>query len=558
MNKDFNIDFEKLLEDSFSKQRALEGSVIKGTVVDIQGDMVVVDVGLKSEGRIPLKEFVRQEAINIGDVIDVYIERYEDRQGDILLSHEKAKQESTWQNLHASFEKKVPIEGTIINQVKGGLMVDLGGAMAFLPGSQVDVRPIKDLNTLIGEKMSFLVLKIDEQRSNIVISRRAVLEQTRAAGRSMLLSTLEQGQKLEGVVKNITDYGAFVDLGGVDGLLHVTDIAWKRVGHPSEVLTVGQKVAVVVTRFNKETQRISLGMKQLEKDPWKNVHERCKVGDRIKGTVTNITEYGAFVELDEGIEGLIYVAEMAWSRKSIVPSQVLKTGQEVEVMVLDLEPEKRRISLGLKQCTGNPFERFEKDYPIGTLLQGVIKDVTEFGLLVQLPGDIDGTIHKSDLSWTLRGDSALESYHIGDRLNMKVISINSQKEIVGLGIKQLESNPYEKDFQDLEKGKTVECKVVQVLDSGIEVSLENGLRTLIKRSDLSRLRSEQDPYRFSVGDLIEAKVVSANPAARRMTLSIRAQELEEEHDAMAEYHQQKGTETSALAQILKEALAEKS
>jgi small subunit ribosomal protein S1 len=548
-------DFDRLLEQSFAKQTTLEGTVIKGTVVDIQNDVALINVGLKSEGRVPLKEFGKDASIQIGDQVDVYIDRYEDRQGDILLSHEKARQETMWLKLTQAFKDKTPVDGTIINHVKGGLMVDLCGTTAFLPGSQVDIRPVQDLTHLIGTTKSFLILKIDDVRSNVVVSHRAVLETERAAGRYALLSNLEQGQKLEGVVKNITPYGAFVDLGGIDGLLHVTDISWKRIQHPSEVLTVGQNISVVVTRFNKETQRISLGMKQLEKDPWQKIHETCKVGDRMKGVVTNVTHYGAFVELDEGIEGLIYVAEMAWSRKNVSPEEILSPQQAVEVMILEIDVEKRRISLGLKQCTENPFEKFEKDFAIGSEIEGTIKEVTEFGLLVQLPGEVTGTVHKSDLSWSERGDDLLQQYRPGDRIHVKLLNVNPAKEIIGIGVKQLTPDPFQQEFASLAKGKTVSCKVLHVSDAGLEVSLGQAseLRTLIKRSDLGRDKESQNPHQFSVGDLIEAKVVSVNPSLRKVVLSIKAQEIEDQHDAMAGYSQGLDQD-SRLGRILETAL----
>ena len=555
MKKETNQDFEALLQESFQKKSVFEGTVVQGTVMDIQKDMAVIDMGLKSEGRISLKEFGPEANIKIGDVIDVYIERYEDRLGDVQISHEKARQESIWQKLVDAFETKKPVEGTIVNHVKGGLVVDLGGAMSFLPGSQVDIRPIKDLSTLMGLTQTFLILKIDGLRSNIVVSRRAVLEEARSTGRQSLLSTLAQGQKLEGVVKNITDYGAFVDLGGIDGLLHVTDIAWKRVQHPSEALSIGQAVSVVVTRFNKETQRISLGMKQLEKDPWLDIEKLCHVGDCVKGVVTNITDYGAFVELDEGIEGLIYVAEMSLSRKNVTPSQIVTEGQIVTIKILDLDLEKRRISLGLKQCTENPFEAFEREHPVGSTVQTTIKDVTEFGLIVELSSHIDGTIHKSDVSWTDSGEGLSAHYHVGDKVLAKVLNINVAKEIIGLGIKQLTQDSIDNEFSALEKGKTIECRVVQVHDNGLDVSVGKDIRTVIKRSDIAREVENQDPRQYSVGDVLEAKVVSVNPTLRKITLSIKAQAIYDENEAMADYNSQQ--EVSSLGRILEDALKKK-
>lgn len=428
--------FEILLRESFQERDSLEGEVVSGTVLGIHKEMVIIDVGLKSEGRIPLKEF-GDTVLKIGDTIDVYIERYEGRLGDVQLSREKVLQKATWQKLSKAHKDATLIEGTIVGQVKGGLTVSIDGTIAFLPGSQVDVRPVKDLGALVGETRQFMVLKMDEERSNVVVSHRAILEECRTAGKKQLLETLEQGAKLEGVVKNITDYGAFVDLGGIDGLLHVTDIAWRRIQHPSEVLKVGETIMVMVTRFNKETQRISLGRKQLEKDPWQSIHERYTVGSMVMGTVTNVTDYGAFVALSEGVEGLIYMAEMVWSKRNINPHQVVTPNEEVQVMILDIDPGRRRISLGLKQCTKNPFESFEKTYPVGSEVEGEVKNVTEVGLIVQLPGGIDCTIHKADLSWDLSPDEALARYQIDEKIRMRVLSINAVKEMIGLGVKQL-------------------------------------------------------------------------------------------------------------------------
>lgn len=550
--------FDKLLESSFQQSAALEGSVVKGQIIDIQNDIAIIDVGLKSEGRVPLKEFAKdgQVSLQVGDVVDVYIERYEDRQGDIILSHEKAHQEATWQRLLKAFEEGQPVEGRITQSVKGGLTVDLGGTMAFLPGSHIDIRPVKDPSSLIGSTLNFMILKIDESRCNVVLSHRAVLEKSRSAGRQALLASLEQGQVLKGVVKNITDYGVFVDLGGIDGLLHVTDISWKRVQHPSEVLSVGQTISVVVTRFNKETQRISLGMKQLEKDPWQDIDTKYHVGDKVMGTVTNITDYGAFVELDEGVEGLIYVAEMSWNKKNVVPSQIVSPGQAVQVMILDVDRKTRRISLGYKQCTPNPFEKFEKTYPVGNAVEGTVKEITEFGLIVQLPEGIDGTIHKSELSWTQSGDEVLKQYQAGDRIKIKILSINVPKEIIGLSVRQLSENPYKEEFEALHKGDTVQCEVIKILDSGIEVKVLGTLLTsVIRKADLSRNREEQYPDRFSVGQTIEAKIITLNPEARRITLSIKAQEMEDEREAMAEYADQSGSEEGSLGSLLETALS---
>jgi len=538
-------EFQTLLENSFRKRMNLEGQVVKGVVVSIDKDMALIDVNLKSEGRVPLKEFLPAK-LAVGDEVEVYIDRYEGPQGDVQLSHERARQEAAWQQLSDSFHSKKPIDGIIINQVKGGLTVDIQGTIAFLPGSQVDIRPVKDLSHFIGTTQQFIVLKMDDSRSNVVVSRRAVLEESRASGRQHLLATLEQGQHLDGVVKNLTDYGAFVDLGGIDGLLHITDISWKRIQHPSEVLSVGQAIKVMVTRFNKETQRISLGMKQLEKDPWVNITERYKSGDRVYGVVTNVTDYGAFVEMDEGLEGLVYVGDMVWGKKNVDPRQVVSSGQEIEAMILEIDTAKRRISLGLKQCTENPLERFAAKHPVGTEVEGEIKDITEFGLLVHLPEGVDGAIHTSDLAWNATEDT-LSRYSVGSRVKMKVLNINVAKEIIGLGVKQLSEDPWAIHFSQLKKGSSVKAVVSRILDQGIEVDLGNHIKTIIQRNELSRNRSEQNPQSFSVGDEVEGKIIAVNPDTHHIVVSIKAQEIEDEREVLAEYSStEKGSSLGSL------------
>jgi len=532
-------EFKDLLKESFSEKSLAEERVVKGVVVGVDDECVLIDVGLKSEGRIPIKEFTFEgytPDLSIGSIVDVHVERYEDKSGGILLSRERARQEATWCNLSDAFRDKKPVEGVITGRVKGGFTVDLAGAVAFLPGSQVDVRPVKDINALLDVKQPFIILKMESVRSNIVVSRRAVMEESRMEERKVLLSSLEQGKMLRGVVKNITDYGAFIDLGGIDGLLHVTDISWKRVKHPSDVLTIGQNVDVIVTRFNKETQRISLGMKQLEKDPWVGVEERYKIGQRVKGTVTNVTDCGAFVEVVEGIEGLVYVSEMAWTKKNIIPSQIVSEGQEVEVEILDVDPVKRRISLGLKQCTPNPLEEFAKEYPVGSEIDATIKDVTEFGLIVQLTNKIEGTVHKSDLSWSSSGDEALARYQVGDAVSLKVLSIDPRKEIIGLGAKQLSSDERGKKFMKLKKGDVVTCEVSKISDAGIEVKFAQGdFVGFIRRSDLSRDKGYQDSSRFAVGEKVDAMITDVQADNHKAYLSIKACEIDEEKKVMAEY-----------------------
>ncbi len=530
--------FASLLEESLRSQDSFEHAVVKGRVVGIEADYALIDVGLKSEGRVPLKEFATPGSsakVQIGDLVDVYVERIEDKNGEAVLSREKARREEAWTQLERAFKEQQRVTGVIFGRVKGGFTVDLNGAVAFLPGSQVDIRPVRDVTPLMGQPQPFQILKMDRQRGNIVVSRRAVLEETRAEARSELVANLKEGQVLKGVVKNITDYGAFVDLGGVDGLLHVTDIAWRRINHPSEALHIGQNVEVQVIRFNPETQRISLGMKQLEADPWEGVALKYPAGAKFKGRVTNITDYGAFVELEPGIEGLVHVSEMSWTKKNVHPGKIVSTSQEVEVMVLDVDPQKRRISLGLKQCLDNPWEAFLEKYPAGTELEGEIKNITEFGLFVGLPGEIDGMVHLSDLDWSRPGEEAIKDYKKGDRIKVKVLDVDVEKERVSLGVKQLTDDPFERTATAVKKGDMVTCTVTKILDNGIEVAVADGATGFVRKAELSRDRVDQRPDRFAVGDKVDAKVVSIDRSTRRYSLSIKAREIEEDKQAMAQY-----------------------
>ena len=530
-------DFAALLDETMGVGNAFEGAVIKGAIVRIENDFAVIDVGLKSEGRVPMKEFAtagRAPEIKPGDSVEVFVERYEDRNGEVVLSREKAKREEAWTLLEKSFEANQRVNGIIFGRVKGGFTVDLSGAVAFLPGSQVDIRPVRDITPLLGTPQPFQILKMDRSRGNIVVSRRAVLEETRAEQRSELIENLKEGQILEGVVKNITDYGAFVDLGGVDGLLHVTDIAWKRINHPSEALHIGQTVRVQVIRFNPETQRISLGIKQLDADPWEGVEAKYPVGAKFVGRVTNITDYGAFVELEAGVEGLVHVSEMSWTKKNVHPGKIVSTSQEVEVMVLDVDPQKRRISLGLKQCLANPWESFVEKFPQGTEVEGEVKNITEFGLFVGLPGDIDGMVHLSDLSWDKSGEAAIADYKKGDVVKAKVLDVDVEKERISLGIKQLSSDPFQDAVASIKKGDIVTATVTSVTENGLEVQVD-GLSGFIRKSELSRDRSEQRPEKFAVGEKIDAKVTMIEKGARKVTLSVKAREIDVEKQAMAEY-----------------------
>ncbi|HYF88148.1 30S ribosomal protein S1 [Azospirillum sp.] len=552
--------FASLLEESLGAAESLEGTVVKGRVVAVENDMVTIDVGLKSEGRVALKEFAvagQPPELKAGDTVEVYLERMEDKNGEAMLSREKAKREEAWALLEKSFNDQTRVTGVIFGRVKGGFTVDLSGAVAFLPGSQVDIRPVRDISPLLGTPQPFQILKMDRSRGNIVVSRRAVLEESRAEARSELVANLKEGQILQGVVKNITDYGAFVDLGGVDGLLHVTDIAWRRINHPSEALQIGQTVTVQVIRFNPETQRISLGMKQLEADPWEGVEAKYPVGAKFKGRVTNITDYGAFVELEPGIEGLVHVSEMSWTKKNVHPGKIVSTSQEVEVMVLDVDPQKRRISLGLKQCLDNPWETFTDKFGPGTELEGEVKNITEFGLFVGLPGDIDGMVHMSDLDWNKSGEEAIAEYKKGDRVKVKVLDVDVEKERISLGIKQLAGDPLAGD-DTFKKGQTVTVTVTEVTSGGIEVKFgeDNApITAFIRKSDLSRDRQEQRPERYAVGDRVDAQVTNVDKAARRVSLSIKALEMAEDKEAIEKF----GSSDSgaSLGDILGAALREK-
>jgi small subunit ribosomal protein S1 len=530
-------DFIAMLEASFVERAPAEGSVVRGTIVAIENDHAVVDVGLKTEGRVALKEFTMPGMtpnVNVGDEVEVYIERVENAMGEAILSRDKARREESWIRLEKAFNDQTRVTGVIFGRVKGGFTVDLDGAVAFLPGSQVDVRPMRDVGPLMNQPQLFQILKMDRRRGNIVVSRRAVLEERRAEERSSLVASLTEKQVVEGVVKNITDYGAFVDLGGVDGLLHVTDIAWRRVSHPTEVLNVGQTVTVQIIKINQDTQRISLGMKQLQTDPWEGVAAKYPPGARFSGKVTNVTDYGAFVELEPGVEGLVHVSEMSWVKKNVAPSKIVTPGQDVDVQVLEVDSNKRRISLGLKQCVDNPWQAFATAHPAGSTIEGEIKSITEFGLFVGLDNEIDGMVHLSDLSWDKAGEVAVADYKKGDMVKAKVLDIDVEKERISLGVKQMSGDPMDK-VGPLKKGSVVTVTVTEVNDGGIEVSLADGVKSFIRRADLARDRADQRPERFGVGDKVDALVTSADKAARKIGLSIKAREISEEKEAVAQY-----------------------
>ncbi len=533
-------DFAALLDESFGNGNLQEGSVIKGTVVGIEKDVAVIDVGLKTEGRVPLREFSgpgRANELKVGDTVEVYLERVENALGEAVLSRDKARREESWGKLEKAFQGNEKVTGVIFNQVKGGFTVDLDGAVAFLPRSQVDIRPIRDVTPLMNVPQPFQILKMDRRRGNIVVSRRTVLEETRAEQRQELVQNLEEGQVIDGVVKNITDYGAFVDLGGIDGLLHVTDIAWRRVNHPTEVLAIGQQVKVKIIKINHETHRISLGMKQLQDDPWQGIEGKFPVGTRFKGRVTNITDYGAFVELEPGIEGLIHVSEMSWTKKNVHPGKIVSTSQEVEVQILEVNSVKRRISLGLKQTMRNPWEVFIEKYPPGTEVEGEVKNKTEFGLFLGLDGDVDGMVHLSDLDWKRPGEQVMEEYKKGDMVRAQVLDVDVEKERISLGIKQLEGDPFATESAgDIKKGAVVTGEVTEVKESGIDVKIiGTDLMAFIKRSELARDRGEQRPERFAVGEKVDARVTQFDRRSHKITVSIKALEVAEEKEAIAQY-----------------------
>ncbi|NNE25189.1 MAG: 30S ribosomal protein S1 [Rhizobiales bacterium] len=531
-------DFAAMLDESFTGDTALEGTVVKGRIIAVENDLAIIDVGLKTEGRVPLREFHTpgsDAVLATGDEVEVYLERIENAMGEAVLSRDKARREEAWDRLEKSYADNERCDGVIFGRVKGGFTVDLGGAVAFLPGSQVDIRPIRDVGPLMNITQPFQILKMDKRRGNIVVSRRAIMEETRAEQRSELVQNLAEGQVVEGVVKNITDYGAFVDLGGIDGLLHVTDISWKRVNQPSDVLTVGQSVKVQIIKINPETQRISLGMKQLESDPWEGVEGRYPIDARVTGRVTNITDYGAFVELEEGIEGLVHVSEMSWTKKNVHPGKILSTSEEITVQVLEVDPAKRRISLGLKQTQDNPWETFADKFPVGAHVEGEVKNITEFGLFIGLDGEVDGMVHLSDLDWKQSGEEAIKEYKKGEMVKAIVLDVDMDKERISLGVKQLDADPME-SATGLRKGATVTCEVTAVQDNGIEVSIAGSdLSAFIRRADLARDRSEQRADRFAVGEKVDARITQIDKANRKISVSIKALEIADEKAAVAQY-----------------------
>ena len=533
-------DFAEMLEASLVDRQNFEETVVKGIITAIEKDVAVIDVGLKTEGRVPLKEFAqpgKPADLSVGDEVEVYVERVENANGEAVISREKARREEAWDRLEKTFESGDRVEGEIFNRVKGGFTVDLGGAVAFLPGSQVDIRPVRDAGPLMNIPQPFRILKMDKRRGNIVVSRRSILEEDRAEHRQEVVKELTEGDDREGIVKNITDYGAFVELApGVDGLLHVTDMSWSRVNHPSEVLNVNDTLRVKIIKINPETHRISLGIKQLHPDPWQGVAAKYPIDARFKGKVTNITDYGAFVELEDGIEGLVHVSEMSWVKKNVHPGKIVSTSQEVEVMVLEVDESKRRISLGLKQCLDNPWERFAEEHPIGSIIEGEIKNITEFGLFVGLNEEMDGMVHLSDLDWNRAGEEAIKDYQKSQTIQAKVLDVDPEKERISLGVKQVGSDPME-TIGEIKRGDNVTCTVTAIETGGVEVQIggSDGPKAFIRKSDLSKERSEQRPDRFAAGDKVDARVTGVDTKTRRINLSIKARETAEEKQAVEQY-----------------------
>jgi small subunit ribosomal protein S1 len=553
-------DFAALLNDTLGERDLGEGQVVHGRVVGVEKDIIIIDVGLKTEGRIAAREFgIGEGAVipKVGDDVEVYLERVENALGEAVISRDKARREEAWTRLEVVFADGQPVNGVIVGRVKGGFTVDLGGASAFLPGSQVDIRPVRDVGPLMGKEQPFAILKMDRPRGNIVVSRRAILEEARAEQRTELVGQLAEGEVREGVVKNITDYGAFVDLGGIDGLLHVTDMSWKRVSHPSQVLAVGDTVKVQIVKINPDTQRISLGMKQLQADPWDGVEAKYPVGAKMTGRITNITDYGAFVELEAGVEGLVHVSEMSWTKKNVHPGKIVSTSQEVDVVVLDVDSSKRRISLGLKQAQDNPWDAFVAAHPIGSTVEGEVKNATEFGLFIGLDNDIDGMVHLSDLDWNVSGEEAIQRYRKGEMVKAKVLDVDVEKERVSLGIKQLGGDPIG-EGDTYKRGQQVTVTVTSIETGGVEVKFgedDAPVTAFIRKSDLSRDRNEQRPERFSVGDRVDAMITAVDKASRRISVSIKALEMKDEQEAIEQF----GSSDSgaSLGDILGAALREK-
>ena len=546
--------FSELLEESLSNSFIQEGKVILGTIVSIESDLVIIDFGMKTEGRVSIDEFkseIEDSSLNIGDQVEVYLERIENALGDAVLSRDKAKKEENWFKLQECQKENVIVQGEITGKVRGGFTVDIDGTQAFLPGSQVDVKPIRDIRPLMYMSQSFHILKMDKRRGNIVVSRKSVLTDSSNVSKSEVLEGLSEGQEIEGIVKNITDYGAFIDLGGIDGLLHVTDISWKRINNPSDVISLGEKVKVLITKLSREDQRVSLGMKQLQDDPWVDVDKKYEVGKKYNGQVTNMADYGAFVGLEGGLEGLVHVSEMSWVSKIEKPSKYVNIGDEVQVMVLEIDSEKKRLSLGIKQCFDNPWENFAQKNPVGNLVKGKIQNIADFGIFVQVEEGLDGLVHLSDIDWKVEGNIAIKEYKVGQEIEAKILDFEIEKERISLGIKQLSDDPLS-SLGTTKKGDVLTCTVSNTLKSGIEVNIGTDFTAFIKRSDLSMDKSEQNPERFEIGQKVDAKVIRFDKKSRKINLSIKALQISDEKEAIEQY----GSKDSgaSLGDILGEAL----
>jgi small subunit ribosomal protein S1 len=547
--------FAQLFEQSLANQRIRPGMILTGLVVDVTSDVVIVNVGLKSEAVIPLEQFKNERGeieVKAGDSVEVALDSVEDGTGETRLSREKAKRARTWTRLEEAFNKSEIVTGVITGRVKGGFTVEIENVRAFLPGSLVDVRPVRDTSYLEGKPLEFKVIKLDQKRNNVVVSRRAVVEQEFSAERSALLDNLQEGAVVRGTVKNLTDYGAFVDLGGIDGLLHITDMAWKRVKHPSEVVKVGDEIEVRILKFDRERSRVSLGLKQLGADPWQNIARRYPPGTRVFGKVTNIADYGAFVEIEDGVEGLVHVSEMDWTNKNVNPAKVVHTGQEVEVMVLDVDEERRRISLGLKQCQANPWKEFAENYNRGDKVTGQIKSITDFGIFIGLPGNIDGLVHLSDISWDQPGEEAVRNYQKAQQLEAMVLSIDPERERISLGIKQLAKDPFSAYIADNPKGTIVRGVVKEVDARGAVIDLGNGIEGQLRASELGRDRVEDARAVLKVGEQVEAKFTGVDRKSRTISLSIKAKEAHEEAEAVQSYRSETQPSGTSLGELLKE------